>query len=389
MQSKKYINWTNTLFLILTPLVGIIGTLLLCLFSQVALATWIFAGIFTFITGMGITAGYHRLLSHKTYQCHGVVRLFLLLFSSACFEGSALEWSTDHRNHHRYVDTDKDPYSIHKGFWFAHIGWLIRLEPKKRDFSNVADLMRDPLVRFQHRFFVPLAILMGFIFPLALGALWGDALGGLLIAGALRIVFNHHVTFAINSICHTFGKRTYCLKQTAVDNWFTALFTYGEGYHSYHHKFPIDYRNGIKTFHYDPTKWLIRLLAWMGLAYNLKKISQHRILKQQVMVKELQLQEKIAARLLQNKPQEQWLQLTETLRHGMQQVLQKIEQLEIHYLHLYRKRKDPSSPQDKPCRSQLKACRKHIKQSYMELKAYLSLWRQLQRQFHRCAFQPV
>lgn len=294
MKQKESINWANTLFLIFTPLAGIVGTTLLCIFSHITMATWILGGVYTYITGISITVGYHRLLSHRAFQCRPVVRFILLLLASASFEGSALEWSTDHRNHHRYVDTDKDPYNIKRGFWYAHIGWLIYLDPSKRDFSNVKDLMEDPLVRLQHRFFIPLAILMGFIVPTLLGALWGDALGALIVAGALRITFNHHFTFAVNSICHMFGKWNYSASQSAVDNWITSFFTYGEGYHSYHHKFPIDYRNGVKFYHYDPTKWLIRLLAWLGLASHLKRVGKDRILKQKIKVKELRLQEKNA-----------------------------------------------------------------------------------------------
>lgn len=384
MKQKKIINWTNTVFLILTPLVGIIGTTLLCIYGAVHWQTWLFAGFLTFITGLAVTAGYHRLLSHQTYQCNRFVRLILLLFASACFEGSALEWCTDHRNHHRYVDTDKDPYSIKKGFWYAHIGWLIHLDPSKRDFSNVEDLKKDPFVRFQHRFFVPLGILIGFILPMAVGALWGEALPALVIAGALRIVFNHHITFAVNSVCHTFGKRTYSTEQSAVDNWFTALFTYGEGYHSYHHRFPIDYRNGIRAYHYDPTKWFINALAWLGLATNLKKISKFRILQQQVRTKELQVQAKLATKV-HHTPLEQWLQMTEGLRSGVHLLLEKIEKLEISYTQLHRRK----HTEEKPSRLQLKEYRKHLKQSYAELKAYLSLWRHLQRQFFRRRLNPA
>jgi stearoyl-CoA desaturase (Delta-9 desaturase) len=373
MKNNRKINWLNTLFLIITPIVGIVGTTLWCVFGLVHWPTWILAGAMTILAGFGITGGYHRLFAHKSYSASWIVRLLYLAFGSTTFQGSALEWSTDHRNHHRYIDSEKDPYNIKKGFWFAHIGWLFTLNPKVRDFSNVKDLTKDPLVHFQHRFYVPLAVLFGFIMPAGIAALWGDPLGGLIIAGALRITFNHHTTFAINSVCHMFGKRNYTDQQTAVDNWVTALFTFGEGYHSFHHKFPIDYRNGIKFYHFDPTKWLIRGLSYCGLTNNLKTVRKHRIIKQQVLMKEKLLQEKLLTQHEQF-TYEQWEHIVNNVKNATQHVLQKIEELEVHYLRLIR---------DKVSRTQRKAYRKQIKSAYVELKTYLTLWKQLQRQSHR------
>lgn len=278
MNLPHKVNWTNTLFLILTPLVGIVGTILLVIFGNVHWPTWLLAGIFAIISGLSVTAGYHRLFSHVSYKAHWIVRLIFMLFGAGTFEGSVLEWCTDHRNHHRYTDTEKDPYNINQGFWYAHIGWLMLLDKNKRDFSNVADLAADPLLSFQNRFFVPLAVIMGFILPTGIAALWGDPLGGLIIAGALQITINHHSTFCINSVCHYFGKRTYSDRQSARDHWFTALFTFGEGFHNFHHQFALDYRNGIRAYDFDPTKWLIWGLSRIGLATDLKRVSADRIM---------------------------------------------------------------------------------------------------------------
>lgn len=374
MKNPNKINWINTLFLILMPIIGIAGTALLCVFHQVHWATWVLTGAFTIITGLSITAGYHRMMAHKSYTSPWPVRLFFLLFGAAAFEGSALEWATDHRNHHRFEDTEKDPYNINKGFWYAHIGWLIRLDTTKRDFSNVADLQKDPLMRFQHRFFTLIAVAFSFVLPAAIAALWGDAISGLVIAGALRLTFNHHATFAINSFCHKIGKQNYTLEKTAVDSWITALFTYGEGYHNFHHKFPLDYRNGIRAYHFDPTKWLINALHWMGLAHNLKKISHHRIIRQQLQVKEQILQQKLAAKQ-KSSTHDQWIQVFNSVRQGTQQLLQKIESLEIHYVNLI-KEKTASATRS----TDLKAYRKKLKESYSELKNYLALWQHLHRQ---------
>lgn len=271
------LNWTNIIFFSSLPLIGIIGTVLLCVYNTVPWQTWVLAASFMVLTGLAITAGYHRLFAHKTYQAAFPLRLVLLLLGAAAFEGSALEWCTDHRNHHRYTDTEKDPYNIKKGFWHAHMGWLFYLDAQKYDFSNVQDLMADKLIVLQNKYYLAIAILMGFILPTAIASLWGDPLGGLIIAGALRMTVNHHLTFTINSVCHYFGKMTYSNRVSARDNWLTSLFTYGEGFHNFHHQFPGDYRNGIRLYHYDPAKWLIRLFSYIGLAHNLKRVNQERI----------------------------------------------------------------------------------------------------------------
>ena len=278
MIKKNKINWPNTLFITLTAVGGVIGTQILIVFGFFRWPTWILAAGMLIVCGLSVTAGYHRLAAHKSYRAAWPVRFFFAFFGAAAFEGSVLEWVTDHRNHHRYTDTDQDPYSIKKGFWYAHIGWLFTLDPFKRDFSNVQDLLADPIYRFQHRFFPIIAVIMGFGLPMAVGALWGDPLGGLIIAGALRIAFLHQLTFFINSLCHTFGKQTY-KGSSAKDNWVTALLTFGEGFHNFHHQFPIDYRNGVRFFHFDPTKWLIYSLSRIGFASDLKRVEQCRMIK--------------------------------------------------------------------------------------------------------------
>ena len=291
MKVLQRINWTNTLFLTITHLVAIVGTILVIIFGHLHWQTIVLGLVLVIATGLSVTAGYHRLFSHSSYRAIWPVRALLLLIGAGAFEGSVLEWSTDHRQHHRYTDTDKDPYNIQQGFWYAHMGWLFVLDASKRDFSNVEDLTADPLVRWQHRFFVPLAIFMGFIFPLGLTCLWGDPLGGFIIAGALRIVINQQMTFCINSVCHLFGKRTYSEKQSARDNWVTALFTFGEGFHNFHHQFSIDYRNGVRPYDFDPTKWLIRGMAFLRLTTDLKTVSKEQIIRYRIRLEETQIVE--------------------------------------------------------------------------------------------------
>ena len=151
------------------------------------------------------------------------------------------------------------------------------------DFGNVQDLERDKIVMFQHRHYGALVVLTNIGIPLLLGYLNGNILGMLLLAGVLRLVISHHVTFFINSLCHMWGKQPYTNTNTAKDNFLLALFTYGEGYHNYHHYFQTDYRNGVRWWQFDPTKWLINCMSWTGLASNLKRVPSFKI--QEALVK--------------------------------------------------------------------------------------------------------
>lgn len=366
--SQRKINWTNTLFLTITPLVGILGTGFFVFQHSIHWATWLLALLFAFATGLSITCGYHRLFSHKAYSAHWLVRLFFACFGSAAFEGSAFEWSSDHRNHHRYTDTDQDPYNAKRGFWYSHIGWLIFLDVDKRDFSNIEDLKKDPILRFQHKFFVPLAIVFGFVLPMLIASLWGNALQGLIIAGAVRITLNHHFTFFINSVCHIFGKRTYSDHNTARDNWFTALFTYGEGYHNFHHKFPIDYRNGIRFYDFDPSKWLIAGLYRVGLAKNLKRISQHRIIECKIAMDEKYLRDKVGKTQALSTV---FSPLLDQAKQTILQALQKLDALEKGYKEMKKNRGLGSWDDYKKF---VKNYRAKIKQVRKELRYSLRIW---------------
>ena len=242
--------------------------------------------LFFFIsTGMSITLGYHRLFSHLTFKANPLVKLYTLLFGAAAFEGSALAWSADHRRHHKFVDHDDDPYDISRGLFHAHIGWLLFRRGPDTPLTWVRDLQQYKLAWWQHQFYVPIAILIGFGLPSLLGWLWGGpmaALGAFLIAGCARIVFVHHTTFFINSLCHWIGDRPYSSKCSARDSMLMALFTFGEGYHNFHHEFQHDYRNGVKPWQFDPTKWMIWLLSKLGLVSNLRTVPEEKILKAQI-----------------------------------------------------------------------------------------------------------
>jgi stearoyl-CoA desaturase (delta-9 desaturase) len=228
---------------------------------------------FAVANGMAITGGYHRLWAHRTYEAHWSVRLAYLVFGTMALQNSVFMWCSGHRAHHLNVDdVDKDPYSARRGFWFSHIGWMLREYPSgKEDLSNIPDLKKDRLLAFQHRYYVPLAVALNFGLPLAAGVVFGDLWGMLILAGVLRLVWSHHVTFFINSLAHMWGSRPYTEDNTARDNPVLAVITYGEGYHNFHHIFAHDYRNGVRWWQWDPTKWLIAALSYLGLASRLKR----------------------------------------------------------------------------------------------------------------------
>lgn len=243
------------------------------------LTQWLWALAFLYLNGLSITAGYHRLWAHKAYEAHPALKWFFALWGAGALQNSILIWASDHRRHHRHVDdNDRDPYSAGRGLWFSHMGWMLRNYPSgENDFSNARDLERDPVVMFQHRHYVALTTFMNLGLPLLLGWWLGDIIGTLLLVGLLRLVLNHHFTFFINSLAHFWGTRPYTEENSARDNPVLAFLTYGEGYHNYHHLFQNDYRNGIRWYHWDPTKWLISLCARVGLARRLQRVPDFRI----------------------------------------------------------------------------------------------------------------
>jgi len=275
---ENQLDYTNFLFLILNPLLT--GCGLVYYFQNHDFNIWIllFTLIYAILTNLSITAGYHRHFAHKSYDTNSFVQFLYLFIGASGFQGSALKWSSDHRRHHRFEDTEQDPYSIHRGFFHAHVGWLF---DKKYVAQSIQapDLEKLTLVAHQHRHYLLWSIVAGYLFPTFIGFLFGDALGGLLIGGGLRIFLTQQSTFFVNSICHYIGRKTYCHKISARDSWFVALLTHGEGYHNFHHKFQIDYRNGIRWYHWDPTKWTIQFLALIGFAKKLRTVPKIEILR--------------------------------------------------------------------------------------------------------------
>ena len=277
--SKPPLDWVNCSIFIGTPLAALILVPLWGVYHGYEASLWIWAVVFLYLNGLSITGGYHRLWAHKAYEAHPALKWFFAFWGAGGLQNSILIWASDHRRHHRHVDdNDKDPYSAGRGLWFSHMGWMLReYDANGPDFSNAKDLQRDPIVMWQHNNYVALTLFMNIGLPLLLGLYLGDVIGTLLIVGLLRLVVNHHVTFFINSLAHFWGRRPYTESNSARDNDFLAFLTYGEGYHNYHHIFQTDYRNGIRWWHWDPTKWLIATCDKVGLASNLTRVSDFKI----------------------------------------------------------------------------------------------------------------
>lgn len=289
------INWIPAAVLITTPLAAAIITPWYLMTHKVSAPVWGVFGAFMVWTGMSITTGYHRLMSHRAYKAHPIVRNFLLLGATLAVQGSAFDWCAGHRQHHRYVDDPiNDPYSAKRGFWFSHIGWMLREYPSgKFDYKNIPDLTKDKILQIQHKYYGLWVVATNIGLVAAVGWLVGDVWGTLVLAGLLRLVLTHHFTFFINSLCHMYGTRPYTDTNTARDNLFLAIFTWGEGYHNYHHYFQYDFRNGVKWWQYDPTKWAILALSKLGLASDLRTVDDLTIKHAEVQMQFKRAEEKI------------------------------------------------------------------------------------------------
>ncbi|MBT7460060.1 MAG: acyl-CoA desaturase [Euryarchaeota archaeon] len=280
--SSVKVNWLNTIFLVITPILAVLGLILdWSYFGAPGLLEFVIFILFYYACGLSITVGYHRLFSHRSHEASWPLVLFYSIFGAGAFQNSIIEWCSDHRNHHKSTDSDDDPYSASRGFWYSHMGWILIEQDKfQNDFSNVKDLEQSKIIRWQHRNIFVIGAFSGIIAPALLGYLIGgvsSAIGGLVWGGLVRLVFVHHGTFLINSAAHIWGTQPYSEENSSKDSFWLAFLTFGEGYHNFHHTFQADYRNGHKWYHVDPSKWWIGIFSMLRLKSNLKKTPKHSI----------------------------------------------------------------------------------------------------------------
>ncbi|XP_068160798.1 acyl-CoA desaturase [Antennarius striatus] len=231
------------------------------------------------ISALGITAGAHRLWSHRSYKASLPLRIFLCSANSMAFQNDIYEWARDHRVHHKYSETDADPHNASRGFFFAHIGWLlVRKHPdviEKGRKLELKDLLADGVVMFQKRHYKLSVVLMCFLVPMLVPFyLWGESLWvGYFIPALLRYTLVLNATWLVNSAAHMWGNRPYDVTINPRENKFVTFSTIGEGFHNYHHSFPYDYSASEFGCGFNFTTWFIDLMCSLGLAKDCKRVS--------------------------------------------------------------------------------------------------------------------
>ncbi|CAL1678949.1 unnamed protein product [Lasius platythorax] len=270
------IVWRNVIAFIYIHLAGLYGLYIAFFYAKLWTFIWLYA--VTVLATMGVTAGTHRLWCHRTYKAKWPLRFILMLFQSAAFQNDIYVWVRDHRMHHKYTDTDADPYNASRGFFFSHIGWLmVRKHPdiiSKGVTINMSDIEQDPIVIFQRKWYPYLMALCCFIVPMLVPMwAWDESLWYAWHMALARYAINLNGTWSVNSVAHIWGVRPYDKSITPTDNLAVSFMAFGEGWHNYHHVFPWDYK-GTEFGHYlNLTTTFIDFSAYLGLAYDLKTAS--------------------------------------------------------------------------------------------------------------------
>lgn len=367
MERQKIINWGPITFLVTYQVLLLAALPFYFYYNVPKMGMLITMFVLLYITGLSITAGYHRYYAHRSYRTGSVVEAILLFFGSMATQGSALRWSFDHRIHHAHVDTDEDPYSIKKGFWYAHFLWLVE-KPREIEAKTVSDLLKNKLVMFQHNYYKTTMIASNAMVVVFFGWLFQDYLGAIMLVLGLRMFLLHHFTWFINSLAHTWGDKPFCLELSAVDNYFLSMLTFGEGYHNYHHTYANDYRNGIRWYHFDPTKWLIWTLSKFGLAHGLKRMDSATIQKRIVIEHKNLLLEQIK-------------QLCYVRKEELESAIQEISDRIVSKIAEFNKLKEEylATKMEKPSRDIIKELRYELKMLKKSLRNDWRLWLKLSK----------
>lgn len=273
------IVWRNVILMIVLHLGGLYGAVLI-LAGQVMWKTVLFAYFVYVMSGLGITAGAHRLWAHRTYKAKLPLRILLCMFNNMAFQNHIYEWARDHRVHHKHSETDADPHNATRGFFFAHVGWLLcRKHPDvitKGKTVDLSDLQADPVLMFQRKYYLPLMLVSCFILPTIIPwYYWGETIhNSYFVATLFRYCFLLNMTWLVNSAAHMFGNRPYDQKINPRENILVSLGAIGEGFHNYHHTFPWDYSTSELGMKLNFTTFFIDSMARVGWAYDLKKVSK-------------------------------------------------------------------------------------------------------------------
>jgi len=255
--------WFNLSFIVIVHLFALAGVFL---FSWKAVA--VAAGLYWLTASLGIGLGFHRLLTHQGFHTPRWVKYFLAVCGTLAVQGGPIAWVAGHRMHHAHSDRELDPHNSRKGFWWAHMGWLMRRDPRMGMFENyrnyAKDLVADPFILFLDRNFVWLQVVLGLLLILWGG--WSVAIWGIFV----RLAFTWHCTWLVNSAAHMFGYQTYDARDDSRNCWWVALLSFGEGWHNNHHAFPRSARHGLAWWEFDMSYLTLRLLESLGLAWNIR-----------------------------------------------------------------------------------------------------------------------
>jgi stearoyl-CoA desaturase (delta-9 desaturase) len=276
MEKQSQLHYTNIIYLASHHMLAVYALYYLpSIFSFRLILEVILA---TQLTGMlGITAGAHRLWSHKSFEAAWPVRLLFMIANSAAHQGSIYHWTRDHRMHHKHTDTELDPHSIQYGFWYSHMGWLFfRKNDKLREAARLiqmTDIESDSIVMIQHKNYFLFSNLFCFVLPTLYGwYMWDSLWVGYFYFGVLRWIVLLHSTWCVNSVAHIWGTTPYNARLSSRQNTFTSIVAVGEGWHNYHHAYPYDYRASEFNWiaEWNPTTVLLDSLSLVGLVWNKK-----------------------------------------------------------------------------------------------------------------------
>lgn len=245
----------------------------------------VFAIALYLLSGLGITAGAHRLWSHRSYKAKWQLKVLLCFFNTMAFQNHIYEWSRDHRVHHKFSETDADPHNANRGFFFAHCGWLLmKKHPdviERGKTVDCEDLLKDPIIRFQKKFYLPLVGICCFAVPTLIPNIyWSETLwNSYFVCAVFRYCWTLNMTWLVNSAAHFWGRRPYDKHISPSENGVTIIGAIGEGFHNYHHTFPYDYATSEFGPRFNLTTCFINLFSYIGWAYDLRTVTKKAILQ--------------------------------------------------------------------------------------------------------------